>query len=502
MTDVRHLPNARDAVVQPSAPSACQGCAKLDRREFLSAASMLSLGALLAACGDGTIGGPIDIPGIALTPLRVDPRLLPSLAGIGGRAVVMPVDGAPVVVERMSTTQFRAFLLACPHKGTTVDLVPDGFLCPNHSARFSRDGVWLAGQDTTDLVPVGVAAQPDGTLIVGGLAVPPVPPALSLSAKSASFVVTTTGVDPAAQSIAVTNSGDGTLSGVSLSLAYGTNQPVGWLIVQQNVVSAPASIALSVRRGGIQAGTYAATVTVSATGVDAQQVTVTLIVQDPNSPQTLQLSTSAVSVSALSGVLPAAQTVQVLNSGAGIIGGLAVAITYGAGATGWLSTSSLSAVTAPSVLTLRPVTVALAVGTYSATVQVSGTGVVTRSVVLTLVVASPGLAVTIANFPSLANVGGAAGSVGVVNGGPVALVRASATSFLAFSMRCTHAGTTVIAENFRNSGSAFHCPNHGALFDATGTVIASSPIKTTPTLSSSRFNAIARTLFSNSTNSP
>ena len=474
------LERGADARHGPTAPSSCTGCMQLDRRGFLSAASLVSLGALMAACGDGTIGGPTEVPGIALTPLRVDPRLLPSLSGIGGRAVITPIDGAPMVVERLSASQFRAFLLACPHKGTTVDVVGDGFLCPNHAARFNRDGRWLSGQETTDLVPVGVAVQADGTLIVGGLAAPPLPPALVLNTRAIAFVGSTTGADPAPQSVALSNGGDGSVTGLSVSLAYGVNQPVGWLAVQLNAVSAPAAITLIAKRGAIAAGTYAATVTVSASGVESQQVIATLIVQDPNSPQSLQLSSTSVALNAVTGASPATQTVQVLNSGSGTIVGLAAVATYGAGATGWLSTSSLNVTTAPAVLTLRAITTALAAGTYTATVQVSGTGVALRAIAVTLVVGTPGLAVTIANFPSLANIGGVAGSVGMVNGGPVALARASATTFLAFSMRCTHAGTTVNTENFRNSGSAFHCPNHGALFDNAGVVLPSSPIRTTP----------------------
>ncbi len=385
-----------------------------------------------------------------------------------------------MVIERLSASQFRAFLLACPHKGTTVDVVGDGFLCPNHAARFNRDGIWLSGQETTGLVPVGVALQADGTLIVGGLAAAPLPPALVLTTKAIAFVGSTTGADPAPQSIALTNSGSGTVGGLSVSLAYGVNQPVGWLTVQLNALSAPAAITLTAKRGVIAAGTYAATVTVSAAAVESQQVIATLIVQDPNAPQSLQLSSTAIALSAAAGASPATQSVQVLNAGSGTIIGLAAVATYGAGATGWLSTSSLNVTTAPAVLTLRAITTTLAVGTYTATVQVSGTGVTSRTVAVTLVVATPGLAVTIANFPSLANIGGVAGSVGTVNGGPVALARASATTFLAFSMRCTHAGTTVNTENFRNSGSAFHCPNHGALFDSAGVVLPSSPIRTTP----------------------
>lgn len=71
------------------------------------------------------------------------------------------------------------------------------------------------------------------------------------------------------------------------------------------------------------------------------------------------------------------------------------------------------------------------------------------------------LTIKVADYPALANVGGiAAVSTG---GTPVAVVRQSASTFLAFSMRCPHAGTTV-----NISGSGFLCPNHGARFNASG----------------------------------
>ena len=83
---------------------------------------------------------------------------------------------------------------------------------------------------------------------------------------------------------------------------------------------------------------------------------------------------------------------------------------------------------------------------------------------MSLTVTTAGLLVTIAAWPALANVGGVAGSVGNVNGGPVAIARLSATSFAAFSMRCPHAGTTINVVN----GTSFRCPNHGALFNGAG----------------------------------
>lgn len=477
------LPRFPDAASQNASTSidGCTGCADFDRRGFLTTASLVSLGLLVAACGDGTIGGPTDTPGIALTPLRVDPKLVPALADVGGRAVVLPVDGAPIVVERLTMSKYRAFLLACPHKGTTVGLTSDGFLCPNHGARFSRDGLWRGGQETSDLVPIGVAVQADGALLVGGLAAAELPPALILSTKQLSYVVAITGADPVAQNIALTNGGDGALFGLSVALTYGGDQPSGWLTMALSQSVAPAAISVTARRGALVAGTYTANIFIrSAVTAETQSVSVSLIVQDPSKAAALQLSASALAFTASSAASPVAQTVQLLNSGGGVLNGLGFAVTYGNGATGWLSASMLSATTAPATLTVRPITTALGIGTYTATVLVSGNGVTARAITVTVTIATLGIAITIANFPALANVGGAAGSVGVVNGGPVALVRASATTFVAFSMRCTHAGTTVRVENYANSGSAFHCPNHGALFSNSGAVLASSPIRTSP----------------------
>ena len=75
-----------------------------------------------------------------------------------------------------------------------------------------------------------------------------------------------------------------------------------------------------------------------------------------------------------------------------------------------------------------------------------------------------GLTVTLANFPALAANGGIA-RVDGGSGAAVAVTRVSATSYRAFSMACTHAGTTVSIV-----GGGFTCPNHGAQFSSTGAV--------------------------------
>jgi Rieske Fe-S protein len=66
------------------------------------------------------------------------------------------------------------------------------------------------------------------------------------------------------------------------------------------------------------------------------------------------------------------------------------------------------------------------------------------------------LIITLANFPALANVGGAAR---VSSQPPIALARTT-TGLVGYSLECTHAGTTVdLRANF-----TLKCPNHGAEF--------------------------------------
>ncbi len=68
--------------------------------------------------------------------------------------------------------------------------------------------------------------------------------------------------------------------------------------------------------------------------------------------------------------------------------------------------------------------------------------------------------IRVSDYPTLAAVGGIAK---VRNSPPVAMTRTSA-GLVAFSMSCTHQGTTVV---INDDGSIF-CPNHGAEFTSAG----------------------------------
>lgn len=68
--------------------------------------------------------------------------------------------------------------------------------------------------------------------------------------------------------------------------------------------------------------------------------------------------------------------------------------------------------------------------------------------------------VRVSDFPTLAAVGGIAK---VRNSPAVAMTRTS-TGYVAFSMSCTHQGTTVVI----NDDGTIFCPNHGAEFTSAG----------------------------------
>ena len=74
----------------------------------------------------------------------------------------------------------------------------------------------------------------------------------------------------------------------------------------------------------------------------------------------------------------------------------------------------------------------------------------------------------VSDYPALASVGG----IALVNigGGSLAVARTGASTFVALSRTCPHAGSTV-----NISGSGFLCPNHGAQFSANGTWIGGQP---------------------------
>ncbi|MGH7461698.1 MAG: fibronectin type III domain-containing protein, partial [Longimicrobiales bacterium] len=190
-----------------------------------------------------------------------------------------------------------------------------------------------------------------------------------LAPNTVSFTAVQNGSTPGDRTVAVSNAGAGTLSGLSVATRYGAGGPTGWLTATLGSTNTPTTLVLSVSQGSIPAGTYSATVDVTAAGI-TRSVTVQLAVISAGQAIALSAATAAFSGSQ-GGADPAPQTVSVTNSGGGSLTGLSTAITYTTGQpTGWLA-ATLSGTTAPATLTLTPTTGALTAGTYSAIVRVS-----------------------------------------------------------------------------------------------------------------------------------
>ena len=149
-----------------------------ERRRFLSTALAASLLGVLAACGDGDIGGVSGIDddddddgGGGGPPAGSFVVTIANFAALGTDGGVARVDGGsgtPTAVLRVNATTYRAFSLVCPHAGTTVSIVSGGFRCPNHGATFSSNGALSGGPATRGLTERAVTFNAAaGTLSIG-----------------------------------------------------------------------------------------------------------------------------------------------------------------------------------------------------------------------------------------------------------------------------------------------------------------------------------------------
>ena len=194
---------------------------------------------------------------------------------------------------------------------------------------------------------------------------------IALAPGSATFSATVGGANPAAQTIAVTNSGVGALGGLAVgTITYGASETTGWLTATLNQATAPATLTLQPATGSLAAGTYHATVPVTSAAASNSPQTVAVTFTVAAGPAIGLASTSLTFTATAGGADPASQPIAVTNSGGGALTGLAVGtINYGSGS-GWL-TATLDSTHAPATLTVHAATGALAPGSYTATIPVT-----------------------------------------------------------------------------------------------------------------------------------
>jgi hypothetical protein len=218
-----------------------------------------------------------------------------------------------------------------------------------------------AGTHTADVTVAAPGATSRTVQVTLALEPPPTPPVLSTSPASLAFSATQGGASPATKSITVTNTGGGTLN-------WTASEDAAWLSVSPGSGTGNGTVTISAATGSLTAGSYTADVTVSAAGVSGSPKTIPVtFTVDPPLPPALAVSPSSVSFTGtVGGSAPAAQSVNVTNTGSGTLSWTA------ADDAAWLTVTSSG--TAPGTVTLTPSITGLAAGTYTATVTVTAPG--------------------------------------------------------------------------------------------------------------------------------
>ncbi|HEX6948000.1 MAG TPA: BACON domain-containing carbohydrate-binding protein, partial [Nitrospira sp.] len=215
-------------------------------------------------------------------------------------------------------------------------------------------------------------------------------PTIGLSASSLSFNGVQGGSNPSAQALTISNSGAGTLN-------WSITENAPWLTPSVLSGTGSGSVSLVVNTAGMSSGSYSTPVTIVATGATntPQTVMVTLTLTAPLVP-TIGLAPTTLAFSAnQGGTNPAAQTVNISNSGTGTLNWNA------SSSASWLSVSPASG-SGPGSLAVTANVSGLSPGTYNTAITVTGTGATNspQSIPVSFTVAAPAPTLTVGS-PSL-----------------------------------------------------------------------------------------------------
>jgi hypothetical protein len=138
-----------------------------------------------------------------------------------------------------------------------------------------------AVRNTVRLTPQCLVLGGAGLLLAacsGTSTAPKNSPSVRLASMAVAFNGQQGSTNPAAQAVAVTNAGNGALTGLSIgSITYGSGGS-GWLSAQLSQTAAPSTLTLTATTRALAGGTYVATVAISGAGAtnNPQRLTVTL----------------------------------------------------------------------------------------------------------------------------------------------------------------------------------------------------------------------------------
>jgi hypothetical protein len=219
------------------------------RLSFCSSRLALQVALLaLVACGETTTS---DVP-VSLASLDVTPASLTLNTGESGQFTAVPKSGTGNALTARAVTWSSG--------------------APGIASVTNAGAVTAIGPGTATLTATSSGVSKQVTVTVNAR------PHISVSATNVSFTaLQNAGAAPSQQTVSVTNTGGGSLTGLTLSaVTFAAGQPTGWVTPAPSLTttSAPASVAVNVSQGGRTPGTYNASFQILSPTADNSPLTV------------------------------------------------------------------------------------------------------------------------------------------------------------------------------------------------------------------------------------
>jgi predicted phage tail protein len=227
----------------------------------------------------------LSLSSLAVSPIAWPHRLvglgLATTALIGLAAACSEVVVTPVDVASIDVLPAMAEVGVGENVQLSVELHDaQGRKVTGHPITWSSDDDTVATVNSSGQVSGATAGtttirarsgRAEGVATVQVLA----PPSIVVSQNTVSFVANSGGPPPPGTAIAITNGGQGELTGLAVATDYGSG-PGGWVSTSLSRTTAPATLTVGVQPGTLPAGTYQATVNVSATSAPGPAVPITV----------------------------------------------------------------------------------------------------------------------------------------------------------------------------------------------------------------------------------
>lgn len=134
-------------------------------------------------------------------------------------------------------------------------------------------GSWTLGSAGANTLTATVTGAPAATFTATATQ-----PVIAVDVTSLAFAGTANGVSPAAKTVAITNSGNGSLASLAVGTINYSPGATGWLTATLNAATAPATLTVTANMFGLASGIYAATIPVTGGGAAPRSIGVTLTV--------------------------------------------------------------------------------------------------------------------------------------------------------------------------------------------------------------------------------